>query len=109
MEIGKRVYDKKRKQYVWIYTPEERELLRQQMMAKQHTVLEVVEIEKVNNKTYVTYNNGITEKADTYLLGICEDKDFCGIRGKNPNDHIPFNPNRGQIKETFDWGNKYEN
>ena len=93
MEIGKRVYDKKRKQYVWVYTPEERELLKQQMMDKKHTVLEVVKVEKIDNQTYVTYSNGMVEKVKWYLLESSK-KNYCGVLGRNPNDHIPFNPQR---------------
>lgn len=106
MEIGKKFYDAKRQRWFWTYTTEERELLRKQMMEKKHIILEVVKEERNGNYVYVTYNTGLVEKRK-YQAPPSDS--VCGIVGKDPRNHIPFNPNRGYDKDTFDWGNRYEN
>ena len=101
MEIGKKFYDAKRQRWFWVYTDEERRALREQMESKPHTILEVVE-QKMEGRNLVTkLSNGDVVKQN---IGPKEP----GVKVIHYHG-IPFNPNRGYIRETFDWVNKFEN
>ena len=106
MEIGKKVYNEDTKKWEWVYTSEERKILREQMMAKKHTILQVVKEERKGNYIFVTYNNGLVEKKKYHEPSS---DSICMIVGKNPSSFIPFNPNRGYDEDLFNWGDRHEN
>lgn len=101
-KIGKKIYDNKMKRWIWVYTAEERKLLKKQMMDKPHTVLTVVSEEVKGKTTYYTLSNGVVVKESK----VGKELDARAIHYSG----IPFNPNRGYNKNgTHNWGNGYEN
>lgn len=99
-EIGKKVYDPKRQRWFWVYTNEEKEFLKKQMMDKEHIVLTIVSEEEKKEYIYTTWSNGQVTKRKKTTEPDAKAIHYSGI---------PFNPNRGYNKDTHDWGNEYEN